>query len=51
MRYKAIVKYVGSDYYGWQKQTKEVTVQATIEERLSRILFAFANHSNHYQHI
>lgn len=37
MRYKAIVKYVGSDYYGWQKQTKEVTVQATIEERLSRI--------------
>lgn len=37
MRYKAVVKYVGTNYYGWQKQTNEVTVQGEIEERLSRI--------------
>ncbi|HZJ89800.1 MAG TPA: tRNA pseudouridine(38-40) synthase TruA [Bacilli bacterium] len=37
MRYKAVVKYVGANYYGWQKQLKETTVQGVIEHQLSRI--------------
>lgn len=37
MRYKAVVKYVGTDYYGWQKQPNELTVQGVIEHQLSQI--------------
>ncbi len=35
MRYKAVVKYVGTNYYGWQKQRNEITIQSVLEEKLS----------------
>lgn len=38
MRVKGIVKYKGTNYYGWQKQVNEITVEGKIEEILSKIL-------------
>lgn len=38
MRYKAIVKYNGTHYFGWQRQVKDISVQAVIEEKLSVLL-------------
>lgn len=38
MRIFAIVEYVGTNYYGWQKQVKQVTIQGQIEGILSKIL-------------
>lgn len=35
MRYKAVVKYVGTNYYGWQKQPNDISVQAVLEQKLS----------------
>ena len=29
--------YKGTNYYGWQKQVNQVSVQSTIEEALSQI--------------
>ena len=37
-RIKAIVKYKGTAYYGWQKQVKEISVQQCIEDALNKIL-------------
>ena len=37
-RIKAVVKYKGTAYYGWQKQVKEISVQQCIEEALNKIL-------------
>lgn len=37
MRYKVVCKYVGTAYYGWQKQVNQISVQAVIEEKLSTI--------------
>ncbi len=33
-RYKALVEYDGSQFYGWQKQADTTTIQQTIEESL-----------------
>lgn len=38
MRIKGIVKYKGTNYFGWQKQDNRVTVEGKIEEILSKIL-------------
>lgn len=35
MRYKAVVKYVGTNYYGWQKQPNARSVQGVLEQKLS----------------
>ena len=32
------VEYIGSSYFGWQKQIKEISVQSVIEGVLSKIL-------------
>lgn len=37
MRYVAVVKYNGRNYFGWQKQPNAISLQQTIEERLSTI--------------
>ncbi|MDR0341442.1 MAG: tRNA pseudouridine(38-40) synthase TruA [Mycoplasmataceae bacterium] len=36
--YKCIVSYNGSNYHGWAKQNNQVTIQGTIEEKISTIL-------------
>jgi tRNA pseudouridine38-40 synthase len=38
MRIKGIVKYKGTNYYGWQKQVKEISIEEVIEKVLSKIL-------------
>ena len=38
MRIKAIVKYKGTNYHGWQKQVGDRTIQGVIEEVLSKVL-------------
>lgn len=38
MRIKGICKYKGSQYYGWQKQDNQITIEGKIEEVLSKIL-------------
>lgn len=38
MRVKAIVKYKGTNYHGWQKQIGDRTIQGEIEEVLSKVL-------------
>ena len=38
MRIKGVVSYKGTNYYGWQKQDNQVTVEGKIEEILSKIL-------------
>lgn len=38
MRVFAVVEYVGTNYFGWQKQAKEITIQGQIEGILSKIL-------------
>lgn len=40
MRIKAITKYKGTSYYGWQKQINELSVQTVIEEALNKVLNA-----------
>ncbi len=37
MRYVAVVKYVGTKYFGWQRQPFEISVQQVIEDKLSMI--------------
>lgn len=37
MRYVAIVKYLGTNYFGWQRQPFEISVQQVIEDKLSTI--------------
>jgi len=38
MQYKLCVEYDGTNYYGWQKQKNQNTVQETIEKALSLLL-------------
>lgn len=38
MKFKAIVQYNGSQYYGWQKQNNATTIQGEIEKVLSKVL-------------
>lgn len=38
MQYKLCVEYDGTNYFGWQKQKNQVTVQETIEKALSQLL-------------
>ena len=38
MRIKAICKYKGTTFFGWQKQVKDISVQQVIEESLKKIL-------------
>lgn len=38
MRYFAELAYNGANYYGWQKQPEQISVQATLEEAFSTIL-------------
>ena len=35
MRYMAVVQYVGTNYFGWQRQPFEISVQQVIEDKLS----------------
>jgi tRNA pseudouridine38-40 synthase len=37
-RYKLLIEYDGTAYYGWQKQPDHVTVEGKLEEALSQIL-------------
>mgnify|MGYP001082133978 CR=1 FL=1 len=37
MNYRAVVRYNGRRYFGWQKQINEITIQGEIEKRLSTI--------------
>lgn len=43
MRIKAITKYKGTAYYGWQKQINQLSVQTVIEEALNKVLNASIN--------
>ena len=38
MRIKAITKYKGTAYYGWQKQINQISVQQVITDKLNQIL-------------
>lgn len=38
MQYKLCVEYDGTNYFGWQKQKNQITVQETIENALSLLL-------------
>jgi tRNA pseudouridine38-40 synthase len=35
--YKLIISYDGTDYHGWQRQPKKLTIQGLLEEKLSKI--------------
>jgi tRNA pseudouridine38-40 synthase len=37
MRLKAVIEYLGTNYYGWQVQPDKVTIQGTIEKALLQI--------------
>ena len=37
IRYKIIVAYDGTDYFGWQRQPEQSTIAGTLEETFSRI--------------
>ncbi|MCX7770251.1 MAG: tRNA pseudouridine(38-40) synthase TruA [Proteobacteria bacterium] len=38
MQYKLCVEYDGTNYFGWQKQRNQITIQETIEKALSVLL-------------
>ena len=38
MRYKMIISYDGSFFHGFQRQTKYISVQEVLEEKLSEIV-------------
>ena len=35
MRYKLIIEYDGTDFYGWQRQEKQISVQQVLEDALT----------------
>ena len=35
MRYKVVIKYDGTNYYGFQKQKDKITIQSELEKVLS----------------
>ena len=37
-RYQILIEYVGTNFRGWQVQTKGKTVQGLIQEKISRLL-------------
>ena len=37
-RYQILIEYVGTNYRGWQIQTKGKTIQGLIQERISKLL-------------
>lgn len=37
MRYKVVIKYDGTNYYGFQKQKDKITIQSELEKVLSKI--------------
>ena len=37
-RYQILVEYVGTNFRGWQVQTKGKTIQGLIQEKISKIL-------------
>ena len=37
-RYQILIEYVGTDFRGWQIQTKGKTIQGLIQERISKLL-------------
>ena len=36
-RYQILLEYVGTGFYGWQYQKKNITVQGTIQKLLTKI--------------
>ena len=37
-RYQILIEYVGTNFYGWQCQKKQITVQGTVEKILKKVL-------------
>ena len=37
-RYQILMEYVGTNFYGWQSQKKEITIQGTAQRILKKIL-------------
>ena len=37
-RYQILIEYVGTNFRGWQIQTKGKTIQGLIQERISKLL-------------
>ena len=37
-RYQILIEYVGTNFYGWQYQKKQITIQGTVEKVLKKIL-------------
>ena len=37
-RYQILIEYVGTDFRGWQIQTKGKTIQGLIQDRISKLL-------------
>ena len=37
-KYKMLISYDGTNYFGWQIQKNKLTIQGTIEKELSKIL-------------
>ena len=37
-RYQILIEYVGTNFYGWQYQKKQITIQGTVEKILKKIL-------------
>ena len=37
-RYQVLIEYVGTNYRGWQIQTKGKTIQGLIQDRISKLL-------------
>ena len=38
-RYQILLEYVGTGFYGWQYQKKNITVQGTIQKILTKISY------------
>lgn len=38
MRYSFQIAYLGSDYFGWQRQPRQISVQQVLEENMSKLL-------------
>ena len=37
-RYQILMEYVGTNFYGWQYQKKQITIQGTVEKNFKKIL-------------
>ena len=37
-RYQILMEYVGTNFYGWQYQKKQITIQGTVQKVLKKIL-------------